>query len=164
MSTDAYKRIAKIFPMLSASTDGEIVNAARAMNKILVAEKIHWTDVAKRIVDGTPQSEEPPFEPTGRRQDYRESERERERARTNTNERQRSSNNYGQRDNARRQTSAWAQDKADVLKAMPRRADLDDWSYEFMESIEDQVVHQGRRLTERQRDKLNEILDKLGLE
>lgn len=154
MHEEAYKRLAKIFPMLSSNADGEIVNAARAMSKVLTDAKLHWTDVAKRIVDGAP-----PWEGTDRTKEAPKREHPFEGRQGFRQQQERPREDNG----PRRKPSAWAQDSADVKKAMPYRGQLDDWSEEFLESIEDQVVHQGRKLTERQRDKLNEILDKLGL-
>jgi hypothetical protein len=152
MSEAAYARIAKIFPMLSSDQPGEVANAARAMANILKQEKLHWTDVAKRIVDGAPPWEGKDDRPFGNKKAddaWAQGKRQERSERAGF-------------DN-RRKPSAWAQDATDVKKVVPYRGQLDDWSQEFVESIEDQVVHQGRRLSERQRDKLNEIMDKLGL-
>ena len=146
MSDAVYQRIARVFPMLSASNDGEVTNAARAITKILKEANLGWTDLAVRIRDGAP--ERPPSNPfTGRPgpgpNPFTKSK--------------------PPEDGPRRKPSAWSEDKKDVEGAYGYRGQLDDWSHEFMESIHDQVIHQGRRLTEKQRDKLNEILDKLGL-
>ena len=144
---DPFVRISKLVGMLTAGTDGEVLNAVRAINKILNNEKIHIGDVTKRIANGAPQAEQPKTKSS--RPPWEDGEARSDGRRT--------------REEPRRRPSRWSIDKADIDKAMPKKAQLDDWSFEFLESIEDQVVHQGRTLTEKQRDKLNEIMDKLGL-
>lgn len=157
---DAYARIAKLFPMLSASSDGERLNAVRAILKVLGDNKMHITDLSKRIASGAPE-EDPPFD-GGRKSDaYRKAGGDpRDPFAKARQERQ---GRHWEDHGPRRKPSKWAQDKADVERSFMRRGELDEWTVEFMESIQDQVVHQGRSLTDRQRDKLNEILDKLGL-
>ena len=141
MTEAAFKRIALIFPMLSASNEGEVLNAVRAISKVLADHDLHWNDVAARLRNGA--AEDPPH-------------------RTKPFERPKPPP-PPQPEQPRRQKSAWAYDKEDVLKAFPHRHDIDDWTSEFLDSIHDQVVHQGRSLTEKQRSKLNEILDRLDL-
>lgn len=137
MSDAAYQRIARIFPMLSATHDGEVLNAARALARVLTEHNLHWNDVADRIRKGA--AEAPKANPFKKAPPP-------------------------PRDDApRRKKSAWAVDKEDVERAYPHADTLDSWSEDFMESIHDQVIHQGRSLSEKQRDKLNEILDKLDL-
>lgn len=142
MSDAVYQRIAKVFPMLSATNEGEVTNAARAVTKILKDAGLSWTDLGERIRNGAPKAEDPPGPKAWTKPKAPPKPPE---------------------EGPRRKPSAWAEDKKDVESAYVYRGQLDDWSHEFMESIQDQVVHQGRRLTEKQRDKLNEILDKLGL-
>lgn len=136
------KRITAIMPMLGSDNDGEVVNAARAITRILKDNNGHWTDITSRLAQ-PPQSQarqdfryraEPPPKKDPPRQD----------------------------EAPRRKKSAWLEDKEDVEKVFIRRGELDEWSIEFLESIHDQVTHMGRSLTEKQRYKLNEILDKLG--
>jgi hypothetical protein len=146
--TDAtIKRLCSILPMLGSSNDGETGNAVRALNKILKEADGHWTDVVTRLANGAKtqagessfrrKADPPPF--TEKAKPHAEDVR------------------------PRRQKSAWMEDKEDVDRVFIRRGELDDWSREFLESIQDQVVHMGRSLTEKQRSKLNEILDKLGV-
>lgn len=129
-------RIGKILPMLSSDKEGEVVNAANAITKILKEANLHWADVVHRLnakIDAQKNGgfkRPPPQQP--------------------------------QPQAPRRQRSAWADDRDDVEKAYPYINDLDTWSGEFLESIRDQVLFQGRTLSDRQRSKLNEILDKVG--
>lgn len=164
MSDAAFKRIAKLFPMLSSPNDGEKLNAVRAILKVLSGEKIHITELSKRIASGAPKAEDPPFE-GGRKSNAYAEDMARERAQKAKSEWYQGQRTQQQRDEPRRKPSAWAQDKMDVEKVHTRmqHGGLDDWSEEFMDSVLDQVVHQGRALTDKQRAKLNEIMDKLGL-
>lgn len=146
-----WKRIGSIVPLLSSPNDGEVANAARSIIKVLKGGGKSIHDLAKRLTeDPSPWDEGPrqerPKEPP--KDDWTKREPPKQERRDN---------------GPRRRPSAWAQDKEDTQKAYPKRNQLDSWSEEFLDSIFDQVIHQGRSLTEKQRDKLNEILDKLGL-
>lgn len=137
------KRICAIMPMLGSDNDGEVINAARAIKRILKDNNGHWTDLASRLAQPAQSKENPYFrhrpEPPPRAEKAQPT------------------------DQPRRKKSAWLEDKEDVENVFIRRGELDEWSHEFLESIHDQVVHMGRSLTEKQRSKLNEILDKLGV-
>ena len=138
-----WARIGAIAPLLSSENDGEALNALRSIGRILALNKRSFHDVAKRLLEASPW-EEP------------------QKAQGNSDWTKKAQ--APPRDNGpRRKPSAWAEDKSDVLKAYPERDELDNWSSEFLNSIHDQVIHQGRSLTEKQRDKLNEIMDKLDL-
>jgi hypothetical protein len=140
-----WARIGSIVPLLSSSNDGEALNALRSIGRILSVNKRSFHDVAKRLLEDAPPWEEGPRKSEGNSDWAKKAQ-------------------PPPRDNGpRRRPSAWAEDKADVLKAYPGRDELDNWSSDFMDSIHDQVIHQGRSLTEKQRDKLNEIMDKLNL-
>lgn len=143
MDTPLVQRICKILPMLSSTNQGEVFNAATAVTRILKDAGLNWTDLVSFMTAKTAQ-------PNGRERFNQEQDR---RARAQPGP---------QPQGPRRTKSAWAEDKEDVLKAYPHINDLDTWSGEFLESVHDQVVFQGRTLTERQRAKLNEILDKVG--
>lgn len=136
------KRICAIMPMLGSDNDGEVLNAARAIKRILKDSNGHWTDLASRLAQPSKPQENPYFrhrpEPPPKREAPRQEEQ------------------------PRRKKSAWLEDKEDVERVFIRRGELDEWSIEFLESIHDQVTHMGRSLTEKQRYKLNEIMDKLG--
>jgi hypothetical protein len=136
------KRLCSIMPMLAAPSEGEVMNAVRAMNRVLKDADVHWNDVTARLA--TPPVANPHFRP---RETPRPPPRE-----------------PPPDAQPRRRKSSWMEDKDDLDKIFIRRGELDDWSEEFVESIHDQVVHQGRSLTEKQRAKLNEVMDKLGVD
>lgn len=135
------KRIVLIMPMLSSTNDGELVNAVRAITKVLKDHDYSWHDVVARLAQ--------PAQPTAQQGFRHRAEPPPRKPEAPPPQ-------------PRRQKSAWAEDREDVERVFIRRGELDDWSEEFLESIHDQVVNIGRSLTEKQRGKLNEILDKLG--
>lgn len=67
------------------------------------------------------------------------------------------------RGNGDRPPSQWKLDKDDVVRAHERRDELDGWAGDFLESVHQWCVIDGKGLTPPQRDKLHEQLDKLGL-
>jgi hypothetical protein len=158
--TNPWRRIAKILPLLSSDNQGEVASTAAAITRILKVEGKSWGDLASRI-----QIEDGPWEekakPNG---EARERRREEPPQWAREPPKQQARPGFDER---RRRPSPWLQDKEDVQKTYDetRRgsARLDDWSLEFLASVHDWVVDQGRALTDRQRTKLNEIMDKIGL-
>lgn len=152
------KRIAAIMPLFGASDDSEVLHAARATQRILREGNLTWADLAGRLLTPPPRALPPPQSaqvlpfPRGMppervpqwQTDYLPPERPPARV-----------------ESVRRVKSAWAVDRDDIMSIFIRRGELDAWSTEFLESIHEQVQG-GRSLTEKQRAKLNEILDKLG--
>lgn len=129
-------RIAALIPRLGDIEDETVGMALDAIEAILEEQKLSWHDVAE-WVRGAPEAKPaPPIK-------------------TNS---QRVMSGLD-----RRQPSAWIQDKRDVLRAYPERDRLDTWGADFLESLHDQVIGLGRPLTLKQREKLNESLDKLGI-
>lgn len=151
-----WTRIAALVAMLSSEQDGEALNAARAIGRLLIAEGKSWADLTQRI-EGDP----PPWEeqPQGASQGGFS-------ANADWAKREQSHRPDGPASGPRRRPSAWVQDKADVttvVAAVRGGVAIDNWSREFVISVEEQVVLQGRTLTDRQREKLNEIMDKMSL-
>ena len=130
-------RIAALIPRLGDIEDEVVGRALDAIEAILEESKMSWYDVAE-WVRGAPAEKAGPSVKTNSRQ-------------------------FTSGPEVRRQPSAWIQDKQDLLRAYPERSRLDAWSQDFLESLHDQVVGLGRPLTLKQREKLNENLDKLGL-
>lgn len=132
MDATLVRRVCALLPMLGSASDGEIVNTAQTLSRILRESGCGWADLVAKLMP------EPPAAPVSVP----------------------SVGSHG----ARRQRSAWAEDRDDVQQACEANTGgLDPWSEEFLASVEDQVLHQGRTLSEKQRTKLNEILDKLGV-
>lgn len=148
MTEPMVKRICLILPMLGSSNEGEAMNTVRALNRILTDANVHWTEVASRLL--APPSASSGHDERMRKpgEDYKRQYEERMKK--------------AEQPQPRRKKSAWLEDKEDIEKIFVRRGECDEWSYEFLESIHDQVVGQGRSLTEKQRNVLNGLLDKLG--
>jgi hypothetical protein len=62
-SAVVWRKIAKIAGMLGSDQDGEVVAAARAIGKLLAAEKLSWPDLAKQLVNGADVLDKPIWKP-----------------------------------------------------------------------------------------------------
>lgn len=163
--TDPWKRIAKIFPTMSSDKAGDVTNAAGAITRILKDAGLDWHALAKRI-EAPPAADPPPWEegPPPNGQARGRAQERQERPSWTKPEDASPRRPFGA---SRRQPSAWAQDKADVEKlqaALRGGVHLDRWNMEeFIPSIVEWVIVEGRALTDRQREKINEAMDKAGL-
>ena len=148
MDEPTLRRIAMILPLLGSSRESEVLHAAKALNRVLRERGLSYADLAARLTaPPLPQALPPESIPA----------RKSERPTWDREVRLRS----GLIDPPRRQKSAWAIDRDDINAVYIRRGELDEWSGTFLESIYEQVTG-GRTLSEKQRAKLNEILDRLG--
>lgn len=154
-------RIALVLPLFNSNREGEVLNAVSAIKRILESEGLDLHALAKRI--DVPPADDPPWEEPKAKPNGGDRRREEPPKWTKEEPRQRAQQDHG----PRRRPSAWKQDTDDVKRAYERAGHhdsrLDDWSMDFLASVHEWVVDNGRSLTERQRDKLNEILDKLGI-
>ena len=136
---DVWERIAQVIFRLGDFDDVVVGKALEEIDAILEAEKLSWYAVADRLRGGPPAPAPP----------------------VRNNSQQVTSG--PQPRTPGRQPSQWLIDKRDVEQAYSAVEEADGWTAEFLESLYDQVVKKGFKLSEKQRTVLDEKMDKLGL-
>ena len=136
---EAWARLAPLLRLLGAASDEEILHTVKSMQKVLVYYGMNFGDVAIRLKHAGAAAPPPPApKPTPTRAGFVHTPN-------------------GPR-------SQYGADKLDAQKLYNAvDAAPDEWSSEFIESIYSWVVDQKRNLTPAQRDKVNDLLDKMEL-
>lgn len=148
---DVWERIAAVVHRLGDFDDIVVGQALEQIDEILESEKLSWYAVAARIQYGAPtEAPAPPAAPPRA-------------APVVTSGRQ----PPVQLDHSGpgRKPSHWLFDKRDVEKAYAALStvSIDSWTHEFIESLYEQIVIKGFKLSEKQRNILNDKMDRLGL-